>query len=261
MADRSARRDLPRFDNPPVSETVYGVVFTRLPELKAPYLGLLWERYRSEYPKCDEVPRLLDTSQETFNQWITPRVWFLHNDDSRVIQVQDNRFFYNWRKREQAYPNYDVVFPEFRDKFEIFQSFLQDHNLGNIVPQSLELTYINHIPVGSGWTKLAEISQLLPDLGWRDNSDRFLPQPQNMSVNIGFLLPDGKGTLVATVQTGRRAPDGAPIIILQLSANGPPESNKPEEFSGWFDLAHEWIVQGFEDLTSVEVQREIWSKK
>ena len=267
MVNKPGGRKLPRFENLPINETVYGVVFSRLPDFKVPHLGLLWDQYRKEYPKCEEVPRLLDVPADKpgeptyiFDQWNIPRIWFIHSDDSRVIQVQNDRFFYNWRRREKNYPNYDIVFPEFKIHFETFLSFVQDHHLGVVSPKSLELTYINQIPMGGAWKSLSEISNLFPDISWRRVEDRFLPNPQHLSANLGFLLPEGKGTLIASIQHGNRTPDGVQILILQLSAKGPPESNEPKEFLTWFDLAHAWIVRGFEDRTSTDVQHNIWGK-
>ncbi|MCH7476836.1 MAG: TIGR04255 family protein [SAR324 cluster bacterium] len=240
------------------------MAFSKLEKLTVPYIGLLWEEYRKEYPESQEVSRLIDPPQgqiEHPEEFFIPRVWFVNTDETRVIQIQNDRFFYNWRKRKQAYPNFDRVFPEFDDHFKKFRSFIQDHNLGNLELKNFELTYINYIPVGSGWTTLAEISHLFPDIAWKNKSGRFLPEPENLNAHLSFLLPEGNGSLVATIQKGRRLPDNVEILILQLRAKGFPVHDESQDFQKWFDLAHEWIVLGFEDLTSKEVQKEFWGKK
>ena len=48
-------KNFPDFKNPPVIEVVCGIHFKSLNNLLAPHLGLLWEKYKSEYPFCQEV--------------------------------------------------------------------------------------------------------------------------------------------------------------------------------------------------------------
>lgn len=56
MADRSI--NYPDFDAPPVIEVVCGIYFKSISNLLAPHFGLLWEKYRDEYPICQEVAPL-----------------------------------------------------------------------------------------------------------------------------------------------------------------------------------------------------------
>ena len=41
---------LPSYKRPPVDEVVCGFRFERLRGLKVPHIGLLWEKFRNEYP-------------------------------------------------------------------------------------------------------------------------------------------------------------------------------------------------------------------
>jgi hypothetical protein len=50
---------LPEYHNPPIDEVVCGVLFEPLRSFLLPHFGLLWERFRKEYPKCQEVAPLL----------------------------------------------------------------------------------------------------------------------------------------------------------------------------------------------------------
>ena len=47
------------------------------------------------------------------------------------------------------------------------------------------------------------------------------------------------------------------MFVLDLTTRG--ISN--EGIQEWFDMAHEWIVRGFEDLTTSEIQEKVWKKK
>jgi hypothetical protein len=68
MIDFSARVDfmkaesngvLPDYEKPPVIEVVCGILFEPIKGLTAPYIGVLWEKFKSEYPRCKEVAPLV----------------------------------------------------------------------------------------------------------------------------------------------------------------------------------------------------------
>src|SRR5206468_7988683 len=108
---------LPDYENPPVTEVVCGMSFKPV-QLQIPHIGLFWERCREEYPTCQEVAPLLpvierfgeeDTSEaQVFNEVPLPRVWFIHRQDTGIIQLQRDRFLHNWKKGKptDAYPRY-----------------------------------------------------------------------------------------------------------------------------------------------------------
>jgi len=48
---------------------------------------------------------------------------------------------------------------------------------------------------------------------------------------------------------------------LELTAKGLGEEKTNEAIRSWFDLAHEWIVRGFTELTEEEVQKTIWKRE
>jgi hypothetical protein len=48
-------QDLPDFEKPPVTEVVCGVQFKELRSLIIPHLGQLWEKFKAEYPRYQEV--------------------------------------------------------------------------------------------------------------------------------------------------------------------------------------------------------------
>ena len=262
MADTPGQRSLPEFENPPVNEVIFGIVFRKLSDFKIPYLGLLWERYKPEYPGCEEQAPLLEVApQQVTETWPAPRIWFIHSNDSRVIQLQSDRFLFNWRKREHAYPSYKNVFPEFKRNLLAFKSFLADNALGQLELISTELTYINSIPKGDRWETLKDIQAVFPDLRWKGSQRRFLGVPQNLHWSSNFPLPDDKGELTATVRTGIRKSDQTPVLVLEFNARGGAEGLSEEAMWEWFELAHQWIVLGFEDLTSLDIQLKMWMKK
>lgn len=58
-----------------------------------------------------------------------------------------------------------------------------------------------------------------------------------------------------------RTKDKVPLLVLELmKTRAIGESASKEAIREWFDLAHEWIVRGFTDLTTTEIQK-IWERE
>jgi uncharacterized protein (TIGR04255 family) len=123
----------------------------------------------------------------------------------------------------------------------------------------LELTYINHIPLAELDGRQLTARDILPDFTWRVDDGRFLPTPQVFRALVSVGFPDGRGGLNIGASTGRTSQDGKPILVLEMSARlrNPLDQS---EISTWFEMAHEWIVLGFEDITGEEIQRKLWGK-
>jgi uncharacterized protein (TIGR04255 family) len=259
----------PDFDNPPVIEVVCGVHFKSINTLLAPHFGLLWEKYKDEYPVCQEVAPLAPAIERFdkdrgigFDFQETPplpRIWFKHQLESGIIQVQRDRFLHNWRKirPDDEYPRYPVVIELFRNRLSRFQEFLQENDFGEIKPLQYEMTYVNHICEGEGWNGLSEIGNILRDFAFVKDNNRFLPEPEKIHWRTSFLLPDRTGRMHVTVRNVIRKDNDKPIIVLDLTVRGIGEI----KMDAWFDLARKWIVCGFADLTGNNIQNNIWRRR
>jgi len=191
------------------------------------------------------------------------RTWFETQDGNRLVQVQRDRFLHNWKKEKDSdkYPHYEYVIKNFETCFEIFEAFLHDHGLGNVEPRQYELTYINHIFKGEGWDTLNDVGNIFQDFFRRKNGTRFLPEPEIIQWFTSFTLPNRTGRLHVSVRLGARKSDGRPTILLELTARGMSADQSRESMWSWFKTAHEWIVQGFSDVTTNEIQAKLWRRK
>lgn len=267
-----ASPSLPSFDRPPVWEVVCNVTFKSLERFLTPHLGQLWGEYVDDYPKCSENPPLVrvveamggppETGFEVSNIPPMPRVWFMSEDETKLIQVQRDRFLHNWKraKAEDTYPRYAVVIEWFKDKFADFETFITNRELGIIEPIQYEMAYVNHIPQGGGWDSLGEIEKLFPDFGWRTGGGRFLPEPESVTWKTSFALPGQSGRLHAVIQTAIRTSDHRNVIRLDLNVRGLPADKSRKAMYEWFDMARRWIVLGFTDMTSEKAQTELWKR-
>lgn len=259
----------PNYENPPVIEVVCGIHFKPIGNLLAPHLGLLWEKFKGDYPGCQEVAPLAPVIEQFGVERSTnfeiqelpplPRIWFIHKNDNGIIQVQRDRFLYNWRKvrATDEYPRYPKVIEMFKGQLLNLKSFLSENKFGDLEPLQYEMTYINHIPEGDGWNNLSEIGKILPDYAFRGGIKRFLPSPEMINWRTSFLLPEMVGRMHITIRNAKRKNDGKPIILVDLTVRG----IGGDGMESWFDLARKWIVFGFTDLTGDVVQKTIWRRK
>lgn len=261
---KTSGNSLPIYKHPPVDEVVCGFRFEQLRELKVPHIGLLWERFRNQYPTTQHaVPIATDNSLpvDEATGIPLPRVWFLNKSDNELIQFQLDRLYYNWRHRGDDYPRYPSIIKQFEKAKGDLDAFAKQLELGIVKPIECELTYINHIPKGAGWEKIDDLPKIFKDFIWQKEKHSFLPNPTNIAWQVRFELPQGKGWLNAKFSQATRKADGVPSFILELTAKGLGEEKTNEAIRSWFDLAHEWIVRGFTELTEEEVQKTIWKRE
>lgn len=271
----SAGRPPVKFEDPPVAETILGVQFAPLHKLTAPYQGLFWSKVRHRYPIQEVHPPLAPLAPEIFKGVVAiptvkleltsepdARCWFIDETSTQLIQVQRDRFVRNWRKGappNDAYPSYELLRPKFEQDWNVFLSFLLEEDLGHADVDQCEVTYINHIELGvGGWNSLGELYRVLTIMG-EPRPGAFLPPPEMFVLNTAFVMGNGLGRLHLSAQPAIRTQDRKQVLQMTLTARGTPKSPRTEDVLQWFDLGHEWIVQGFADLTAPEMHR-VWRR-
>jgi uncharacterized protein (TIGR04255 family) len=264
MADARAKNgDLADYDRPPVIEVVYGVMFAPLKAWKLPHVGLFWQRILEEFPRCEHAlpigpPEFVDSPTGL----PIPRVWLINEADDRLVQLQPGRFLFNWRRREGAgaYPRYESLSDQFFNLFRDFQGFVAENKLGKIEVSQYELTYINHVLEQEGWRFPASIGRVIEHLSWKKERYKFLPEPSTTNWQARFDFDEGPGFLSVKLNPARHAKEEKSMLALALSARGLPAEVPLDNLNTWFSHAHQWIVCGFEDLTSDESQKVLWGK-
>ncbi len=257
------RQNLPNYCNPPVIEVAYGVSFNPLTALKAPHTGVFWSSIRDAFPEVQHAVPVGPLPKEfDMGNLPLPRIWFISEDENYLVQLQNNRFLYNWRimRPSDAYPRFEAVQKGFKKYFALFENFVESAGLGDLELQSYELTYINHIERKGKYKNPRHISAIFPDLRWKFPAKRFLPIPSHLTWSVGFEFGE-KGRLAANLKTAYRNSDQQELFVLDLKATGKATIEGNENVNAWFDQAREWIVRGFEDLTSERAQTDLWGKE
>ena len=269
---------LPEFDHPPVGEVALSVQFNRLSALQIPHFGMLWTSLKERFPQTQSHPPVpaafeqfgegviapQEIRLELMNELMPARVWFISPSGNEIMQIQHDRFSFNWRKLSETdiYPRYGHIRQRFLDEFHNLSQFLDNEKLGEIVANQCEVTYINHIGSGSAWEKHSELGEVLAP--WRsDYSHQSLPECESIQLTCRYLIEneeDGKkipvGRLHVNLQPARRVSDNTPIFAMNLTARGKPLSDGIEGAMKFIDLGHERIVQGFTALTTERMHKE-----
>ena len=75
------------------------------------------------------------------------RLWFYNEAETELVQVQPDRFIFNWKRGlvAAAYPHYEKIRPSFEAQSAHFREFVTSNGLGEIEIKQCEITYINHI--------------------------------------------------------------------------------------------------------------------
>ncbi|MBN1805306.1 MAG: TIGR04255 family protein [Sedimentisphaerales bacterium] len=269
----SKDKNLPEYDLPPVNEVVIGLQFDPLSKFTAVHPGLFWQEIRDRYPKQsiqhplssvfeqfeDEKPKKLKGQLSQIPP--LPRCWFFDEHENQLVQLQADRFIHNWKKvtGEEEYPHYVNVRAEFLNLWDLFLKFAKKEELGDIIINQWELTYVNYIFKGNEWTSMNDLQTLFSYWAGRP-SKSYLPIPENIGVEVTYAFPEKFGRLHISFNPAFKKPDDISIIRLNLTARGRPEQSDISSILASFDLGHEWIVNGFTDFTTSKAH-EIWKRK
>ena len=258
---------LPDFDKPPLAEVALSLQFAPLAGLTTAHIGLLWRKYRSRLPLIEEHPPL-DPVLESFdppkpphvdivfgNKPPVPRVWFLSEAKTELVQIQQDRFIHNWRKagEDAAYPRYEKIRDQFQEEVRAFSDFLDEEQLGELSISQCEITYVNHVAFEGDEVGFGNVENLIAN--WRPLRDSaFLPTPEELLLSWRYRMSEDTGRLHVMVRPAWDA-NKRRFWTLNLMARGGPKRDGIEGAFAFFDMGREWIVRGFADLTTESMHR------
>ena len=266
---------LPEYEFPPVNEVVFGLQFQPVKSLRIQHFMEYWSLIRDRYPNIEEQLPLQHLKEKPIEpeedgptaavfqlKTPAPRYWFINPSGNELVQVQKDRFLRNWRQinGNEPYPRFDQLSKLFWQEWDVFSRFVK--NNGQIHVDQCELSYINHIDSvvpddkWDGFGNLPNVFALLQPKAKKT----FLPAPEIFSFASRYPLPDVRGRLHVEMTPAFRGRDFKMIVQFTLSARGMSTGESEKEIKAWFDNAHEWIVRGFDELTTQKMH-ELWNKK
>jgi uncharacterized protein (TIGR04255 family) len=150
--------DLPNYRKPPVDEVVIGVQFPAIEGLQDGQIREFWKMVRDAYPILERQPRiegpieslrpqpLLIQFPSSVTVQAQGRTWMINDNDDFLIQIQNDRFIQNWRRRQDEYGHFDDTRDRFWTNFSKFREFLNTQGLSQPTLQQVEVTYFDWIP-------------------------------------------------------------------------------------------------------------------
>ncbi len=266
---------LPSFEVPPVTEVVVSSRFRPSEAYNLMSAAALaeWARDRG-FPVIEERPgyeapaeqfgAVAPTNSVSLELLSGPppmRYWFQNASGDELLQLQPNWVAANWRKvaPTAAYGRWD-------SRWDAFAAWARQVEavLGPGKPlehEQVEVTYVNHIEGRGVWTSHGEAASVFSFLASSaDLTDGFLTQPETSTCELHFIIPgdeggDPIGRLYVTVSPAFKRPTNEPIFVMNLTARGRPTSGGLDGVRQFAEIAHEWIVRSFSDLTTERMHR------
>jgi len=245
----------PTFANPPVSEVVIGLFFSPIATITNAHFGKFWEKNseiwvsaRDQNPIPIQLEEFGDTSAFgrlglQISSDPSSRVQLFSRDRSRLLQMQREGFFYNWKKIEaEDYPRFQALRGEFFNHFENYSDFVLNETETKINPLQWEVTYVNSIRKGELWNSVSDWKDIIEGpFGFPPSS---LPiSVESAASNWSYVIGENLGRLRASISHAQQNSD---LLVVKLSTRGP-ILNSIEE---GIETGHSTIVNYFEELTS-----------
>lgn len=252
--------------NPPIEEVVYGVYFDKLVKFSSIHSGLIYEKFSTSYPKIEDKPPLIvrTSSSEIILDLLPPlrRTWMINEDESSLIQVQDNMFFCNWRRNEknQEYSRYNNLKKTFKDNLKKFVSYINKSKIGDISLSGTELTYINHLIKGRDWDTAQDLKESLPIFSSLIGEKIPNTLQDTLQASINYKIPDNNSIL--GVKIGQSSKHNNEITyMLEISAKYIGKEIDLSNIDLWFDNMHDKILELFKVVTSEGIRNEKWKQE
>lgn len=237
-------------------------------------IGLFWDRVRDEFPHCEAAERLkpaiesfsgdLNFSISLSNVVNVPRAYFRSPKAHELIQLQSDRFAYNWMRSEDSeYPRHKKTTDRFWQLFRLFEAFLVERGLPEPKLQQCELINVNIAPLrefGGSYASALDIFNLIRTKPiWPERIEL-----EAAAVQTHYIIKNEKneplGRLHFEMNPVRDASSGEEAIRFDLIARGatsPLDRHSAERF---FSEARDYINMAFLHLTTDEARR-VWGEK
>jgi hypothetical protein len=228
------------------------VSFDAIAELGPVLVGRFWESQKAAFPRHQLVPAIQAPAADgvVFEFGPVPplRTWLVSTDDTRVMQVQTDRFLLNWRARGPAYPSFNPagsqrgLLAEAMAAFEAFCRFTQD--VLGIEPRltHCEVSMIDVLVQDRHWTNTRDLTVLVPCLAPFVEPNQ--PVPLALSILSEMEIAGGTrrvGFQRAHLTSGTRA------AALRFESTARLESNRQELVSG-LKRAHQVLKDTFDEF-------------
>ncbi len=242
-----------KFTKPPLIEVAFAIELEE-EQLSSVHVGLYWQEIRDRFPDATDQEPFLENSNFSGKMLPLRRTVFISSNSTKIIQIQENFFSYNWKyKSEDEYPHFEKIFDDFLYEWNHFKGWWLATQKENLKLANYELTYVNLIDEELGWKNPNDHAKIFTFVG--SNANTFLGSPDLHDIQLIFTLPDDDGQLAVQVdqRISESDEDISNILFFRLTTKSF-DANK--DCVNWFNLAHEYTIQTFLNLTTKTIQKE-----
>ena len=238
-----------------INEVVLSIHFEALDRLLTPHLGEIWREFKDDgFTKITEHTPVLPAvepsesprreAQFHINVPDLPRVWFTHNNDNQILQVQRDRFTFNWRKTDsnQEYLGYSSIFEIFEGFYDRFRRIIRDMEIGLLTPLNYELSYIYQFPQGNRWNTLDDIGKISGLFVDFQQSDSFWSGANTLNLRVLFPMVDLHSWFHLGVSNRVKSPEQPQTLQIDFRALNF-QVNTDTEMRVWFQSAYNQIYE------------------
>jgi uncharacterized protein (TIGR04255 family) len=195
-----------------------------------------------------------------------PRVWFRSEDGLRFVQLQTDRFLFNWTRGELAnrtpYPHFDAIYAEFDQILKELITLCSEEQLAQLNVTQCELTYVNLLPAGETGVPVSAPHAIFRE--WNDGRGPEWTEPlEDLSFMARYRFLDNAGNpfgrLSVNLASGLASPDSSQFFNFELTARGMPKGPERDGYAEFHRYAHEAIANCFAAMTTPKMH-EVWER-
>ncbi len=248
-----------KYTKAPVSEVILGITFVD-PVFDINFLFKIQQMVEADFPKVEITPPLTDEWLDEFhlvadfNPESTGAILIrLRSIDLKwLIQIQSNKIYFNWvRGDEEEVGNY-VGYEAIKEKFEhILNQINIEPFLSKI--KYFDITYHDRIILKDYISSINEVGSLINTSLPKINTVQGF---NSIFSKYTYQLPEFDGYGILSVNTDV-AISGSQVLRLENAVRGTPKCLKiKNDFFAWFDSAHKYQNNYFEDLFTTELLKQ-----
>lgn len=169
---------VPTLARPPVIEVICGLAFSRDPQIDQYLVGLYWNERKKDFPERQSKPAFVPELGEASSnpeEFPTGNTWLISADKAFVLQIQENRITFNWRRLEidgaNEYPHVSSrgdkkgMLVKFLNEVELFKTFHHNQTGNELVFTELTLSKFDVLVQGEHWNNSNDVLKIFPILG------------------------------------------------------------------------------------------------
>lgn len=240
----------------PLNELILGIQFDD-PVLTTNHIVEIIENLKPQYSELSEhppLPLIIESpdkpkTQRLLNRFAS-RIHIIHNDKTKLVQVQPDRILFNWRKtaEDSVYPKFIMIYEEFKKIMKSIDKKLSI-DLYNRINQ-FEFTYIDHIYLEDFNIDSYQLNEILNIFEYKSIIKE---------LNFEFSIPkvDIGGVLNTSIKSAKNKIDSRKLFVVENTCRG---FISDDSIDSWFNKSHDILIENFINIIT-DKAKEIWQYK